>query len=80
VPVSRLLRFVTKAAVIFYGIWIAFNLVRVVVTPYSYSQLRIVALETGQRRPQLSRMMLEVIQTLLTQACLFIAPLSTTAG
>ncbi len=74
VPVSRFLRFVTKAAVILYGIWVAFNLVRVVITPYAYSHLRIVALETGRRPPQLGRMMLEVIRTLLTQACLFIAP------
>ncbi len=74
VPVSRFLGFVTKAAVILYGIWIAFNLVRVVITPYGYAQLRDLELHVGRRPPQLSRMMLEAIRTLLTQACLFIAP------
>jgi amino acid permease len=74
VPVSRFLRFVTKAAVVLYGIWVAFNLVRVVITPYGYAQLRDLELHVGRRPPQLSRMMLEAIRTLLTQACLFIAP------
>jgi hypothetical protein len=74
VPASGFLRRVTKVALVLYGIWVAFNLVRVVVTPFNYSHLRIVALQTGRRPPQLGHMMLEVIQMLLSQACLFIAP------
>jgi hypothetical protein len=71
VPVSRLLSFVTKAALTLWGIWVAFNLVRVVVAPFAYA----VAVSKAGRTPlPLSGMMLEVIQMLLTQACLFIAP------
>lgn len=71
VPVSRLLSFVTKAALTLWGIWVAFNLVRVVVAPFAYA---VAVSKTGRTPLPLSGMMLEVIQMLLTQACLFIAP------
>jgi hypothetical protein len=71
---SKFLRFVTKAAVILYGIWVAFNLFRVVVTPFTHALLQRLALKGGRTPPPLSRMMLDVIQMVLTQACLFIAP------
>ena len=74
VPNSRLLRLVTKVAVIAWGIWLAFNLVRVVLTPYSYSQLRNYALQDGVTPPKLANAMVDAIRTLLSQDCLFTAP------
>jgi hypothetical protein len=74
VPASGFLRFVTKAAFILYGIWVAFNLFRVVATPFIHSLLEHLTLKGGRTPPPLSRTMLEVIQMALTQACLFIAP------
>ncbi|HTS51360.1 MAG TPA: hypothetical protein VMH05_25610 [Bryobacteraceae bacterium] len=73
-PVSRLLRRVTKVALIAYGIWVAFNLVRVIVTPYFYFQIRTTALRIGRQPPQLTRMMASALRMLLDQACLFMAP------
>ncbi len=74
VPVSRLLSFVTKVALIGYGLWVAFNLVRLVVTPYFYFQLRNTALRIGRQPPQLTNMMASTLRMLLEQACLFMAP------
>ncbi len=71
VPPSGFLRRVTKVALVLWGIWVAFNLVRVVVTPLA---IRVAAFKTGRRPPQLGHIMMEVIEMLLTQACLFIAP------
>ena len=74
IPVSRLLRVITKPAPIAYGLWVAFNLIRLVVTPFFYFQLRDAALRIGRRPPQLGAMMLDIIRTLVSQACLFIGP------
>lgn len=74
VPVSRLLSFVTKVAVIAWGLWLAFILLTLVVTPYSYFQLRNYALQIGRTPPQLGGMVARNIRSLLDQACLFVAP------
>ncbi len=74
VPVSGLLRFVTKLALVAWGLWVAFNLVRLCLTPYAYLQLRSAALQIGRRPPQLGSLMADAIRTLLDQACLFMAP------
>jgi hypothetical protein len=74
VPVSALLRRVTKLALVAWGLWVAFNLFRVCVTPYYYFQLRSVALQAGRRPPQLGIFMAKPIRTFLEQACLFMAP------
>ncbi len=47
-PVPGLLGFVTKAAVILYGIWVAFNLVRLAAIPFIQSYLRHLALNYWQ--------------------------------
>jgi hypothetical protein len=64
----------TKAVLVIWGLWVAFNIVRVVLTPYSYFQVRDLALQNGQPPPQLSLMMAGAVRTLLEQACLFICP------
>jgi len=70
IPVSRRFSFVTKAALIIWSVWIAVILVRVVTTPL----LRTYTLNRGLVPPPLSRMMPNMIQTLLIQACIFVAP------
>jgi hypothetical protein len=74
VQVSRVFRFVTKLPVIVGALVVTFALVRLVLTPYSYLQLRNYALQIGRRPPPLPGMLAEAIRTLLTQACLFTAP------
>jgi hypothetical protein len=74
VPVSRLLNRVTKAAVISWGLWVAFLAVRVIAMPFVFLQLRTYALQVGRTPPQLKDMMAEATYTLLVQACLFAAP------
>jgi hypothetical protein len=65
VPASRLLSIVTKVAVVGWGLWVAFNLVRVVLTPYTYFELRNYALQIGRTPPHLADMMADAIRTLL---------------
>jgi len=74
IPVSRLLGLVAKVTVIAWGLWLAFNLIRVVLTPYTYVQARNYALQIGRTPPQLADLMAEPIRMLLQQACLFTAP------
>jgi len=74
VPVSRLLVFATKVALITWGIWVAFNVVRLVLTPYSYFHLQDAALQIGRRPQRLGPMMADAIRMLLGQACFLIAP------
>jgi hypothetical protein len=74
VAFSRLLSVVTKVAVIVWGLWVAFQVVRFALTPYLYVQLRDYALKIGRRPPQLSALMAETTRSLLSQACLFVGP------
>ena len=74
VPVSRLLRFVTQVALIAYGLWVAFNLVRLVVTPYFYFQIRNAASRIGRQPRPLELVMANTLRMLLEQACLLMAP------
>lgn len=73
-PVSRLLRTMTKIAVISWGLWVAFLVVRVIAMPFAFVQTRTYALQIGRTPPLLWEMMAEAIRTLLIQACLFAAP------
>jgi hypothetical protein len=74
VPVSRLLRVMTKMAVISWGLWVAFLVVRVIAMPFAFVQTRTYALQIGRTPPLLWEMMAEAIRTLLIQTCLFAAP------
>ena len=74
VPVSKLLRIITKIALIVWAIWILVNLVRLVLTPYQYFEARNYMYRAGQEPPPLWPIMLAAIRTLLEQAALFIAP------
>ena len=74
VPISRLLDVATKVAVIAYGLWSAFNLVRLIVSPLIYSQLRDYALQVGREPPEFRSILAEVLPALLSSLGFLIAP------
>jgi hypothetical protein len=74
VPSSKLLAIVTRIAVIFYGLWVTFNLIRLALTPYSYSQLRDFALRVGRTPPPFQELVKEAIRAVLMGSCMFAAP------
>jgi hypothetical protein len=74
-PVSRLLSIVTNVAVVTWGLWVAFQVVRLVLTPYTYTQLRDYAAQVGRTSPSLAYLIRDAARSLLTQAALFTAPL-----
>jgi len=71
---SRLLSVVARVVFIAWGIWLAFCVVRVVLTPLSYSQIRNYGLELGRRPPTFGHFVAEPLHMLLSQACLYTAP------
>jgi hypothetical protein len=73
-PGSLLLARATRVAVIVYGPILVFLVIRVLVTPYTYSSLKRVAVQNGRTMPPFSGLLLEAVRTLASQACLFIAP------
>jgi hypothetical protein len=73
-PVSALLYMVTKLTVWTWGGWAVFNLLRVLLLPYVYSQTRDYLLSIGRDRLILADMTKEVVSAFLSQACLWIAP------
>lgn len=74
VPTSKLLRLVTKVAVITWGLVVAFLLVRLASMPFIFFQLRESLVKIGRRPPLLGDMMAEAMRTLLSQACLLAVP------
>lgn len=70
---SRLLAFITRVAVMFWGIIVAILVVRLFLMPYVYFQLRDYALQVGRTPPKLSDWMAESIRPLIDQGCLLVA-------
>jgi len=73
-PASKFFRVVTKVAVTAWGIWVAFNLCRLVLTPYSNAMIRRVAFQVGRTPPPFHDAVAEATRTLLSQASLFTGP------
>jgi hypothetical protein len=74
VPSSQFLRATTVIASVAWGAWLAFNVFRLAATPFSYSIFRDVALRSGMQPPGLWKLTGGVVNTLLSQACYFVAP------
>ena len=68
-PVSPLLYVVTKVTVIVWGVWVAFTLMRLVLTPFSHWLIRNQASRLGREGPALADMATEAALTFLSQAC-----------
>ncbi len=71
---SRPLRLITKIVVIVWGIWVAFNVLKLAAIPILYPLLQSIALRTRRAPPRLELWVFENAQMLLTQACLSVAP------
>ena len=74
VPMSRLLSIAAKAAVIAFGLWSAINVVRLVLSPIAYSQVRNYALQVGREPPHFAGILADMIPALLSSVGLLIAP------
>ena len=74
VPVSRFLDRITKIAVIFSGIVLALLLIRCLLTPYTYSVVKDVAIRNGRRTWPFSALLDRAIRDFVLQACAFIVP------
>jgi hypothetical protein len=73
-PVSRWLKLVTTVAIIAWGIWAAFNLLRILSVPFTYAGIRSFDLQTGRTPPSFATVMLSDVRDFVTQASLFAAP------
>ena len=73
-PPSRLLRIVTKIAVVALGIGVALALIRIPGAVYAHFSLREQASQNGVTLPPLLPRILKFSQEALSQACLFAAP------
>jgi hypothetical protein len=74
VPVSRLLNAATRAAVLLLGLWAAFNLVRLLASPYTYFVVRNVALENRLKPPPLAHIVSRANIEFLASVGQFAAP------
>ncbi len=74
VPVSRLLRVMTKVAVVAWGVALLAVVLGLLFTPYNFYTLRNYALQIGRQPPVFGDMLMRQIRTVLVQACLFAAP------
>jgi len=74
VPVSKLLAGATKGSVVVAGLILAFLLIRVLITPYLYSQIREMAAGVGRKPPPFLYFIRDTIRDFLLGACYFTAP------
>jgi hypothetical protein len=74
VLMSKLLIVVTRVTVLAWGLVVAFNLVRLLTTPYLYAQMRDYALQLRRTPPSFVYLITTIARQVLAQACLFVAP------
>ena len=74
VPASKFLRVATRTAVVIWGIWLAFNLIRGLLAPYTLIQLRNYAAQMRRAAPEASTVVGELLKSILSAACLFSVP------
>jgi hypothetical protein len=71
---SNLLRIVTQVAVIAWGAWVAFQLVRLPYVAFTYPFMKRIADQVGRSAPSLPEMLTDVLLTFFSQASLLAAP------
>ena len=74
IEVSKFLRVATRTAVVIWGIWLGFNIIRGLLAPYTYIQLRNIAAQTRRPAPEAITVVGELLKTMLSAACLFCVP------
>ncbi len=72
--VPKLLRVATKAALLAWGIFAAFCVFRLAAVPFTYPELRRLALQYGRSLPSLLSIIAEPARMLLSAAALFVGP------
>jgi hypothetical protein len=80
VAVSGFLRIATRTAVVIWGMWLGFNLIRGILAPYTYLQLRNYAAQMRRPAPEAATVVGELLKTMLTVACLFCVPYIVSRG
>ena len=73
-PATNLLIGITKLAVVVWGVWVAFQFVRIAVVALTYSQLKQVAFPVGREAPSFRDMTFDIVLTFPSQASLLAAP------
>jgi hypothetical protein len=74
VAVSGFLRIATRTTVVIWGIWLGFNIIRGLLAPYTYLQLRNYAAQMHRPAPEAISVVGELLKTMLSVACLFCVP------
>jgi hypothetical protein len=74
VAVSGFLRIATRTTVVIWGIWLGFNIIRGLLAPYTYIQLRNYAAQMRRPAPEAITVVGELLKTMLSTACLFCVP------
>jgi hypothetical protein len=74
VAASGFLRIATRTTVVIWGIWLGFNIIRGLLAPYTYIQLRNYAAQMRRPAPPAITVVGELLRTMLSTACLFCVP------
>jgi len=74
ISVARSLTIAVKATVIMWGLWVGFNALKVVLTPYTYQLLQTYAPQLGGVAPSFARVLEDALRMFVSQACVFTAP------
>jgi hypothetical protein len=74
VAISNSLRTVAKTTVIVWGLWLGFNLIRGILTPYLYVQIRNYYAQVHRTPPPAIDLVTEMLSAILSAACWFSAP------
>jgi hypothetical protein len=80
VPVSSFLRAVTRPTVVVWGIWLAFNLFRGLMSPVAYMQVRDYAARIGRAAPSAVDVVGQLFLGILNAAILFSIPYIVSKG
>ena len=73
-PPQDLLVGLTKITVLLWGLWVAFQFVRIIGVVFTYSEVERIALRVRRAPPTLRAMPMDVVLALLSQASLLAAP------
>jgi hypothetical protein len=74
VPASRFLQVAARATTVVWGLWLFFNMIRGILAPYTYLQIRNYAAQTGRPAPTAADIVGELLRAMLSAACWFSVP------
>lgn len=77
---SHFLRIATRTAFVALGLWLLFNLIRGLLAPYTYAQLRQYMARMGRPAPPAITIVGELMKAMLSAACVFSVPYIVSKG